>query len=410
MRWMRIATIVGFAVLVTGCATTERHPMTAFYQYDYDYAVKGFRAEVGRVQKEKEDRNIVLANLNYAGAAVEGGAYSSALDGLGAAAKLMEDVEYGAQRGQASMVLAHDMRVYKGEPYERALAYSYMGVIYFRRGDYENARAAFNLALLADRSSKGDNEDYRDDFALAHYLIGKTYLKLGEADNAGISFGKVAKYMPGNPFASADKVRDSNFTLLVEMGCGPYKKPDIIVGTVDMIGTCNYPDHAAEVYVDGQLLGRTAKLVDLNYQAKTSGSSGRDVAQAAKGIAVAVAKQVPLVGGLIGLAADASGVSKADLRHWGEMPGEVHVIEAKIPEGLHTVQIKFFDATGNRLERFDQVHYFVPVGVGPEGAPGENLFIVRSGLDRHNVVRPKEAAYLGGGILTPQQRAAFGSR
>jgi tetratricopeptide (TPR) repeat protein len=284
------------------------------------------------------------------------------------------------------------MRVYKGEPYERALAYTYLGLIYYRRSDWENARAAFNLALLADRSSKGDEERYRDDFALAHYLIGKTYLKLNEADNAQISFDKVRKYQADHPYADPAKIRASNFTLLVEMGCGPGKAPDAVVGSVDTIAVCAYEERAADVYVDGQLLGRAARLVDMNDQAKTSGSSSRDVAQAAKGVAVAILKQLPFVG-VLGSVAELAGVNAADLRHWRLMPGEVHVLEAPVAPGLHTLEIKFLDAEGKELERFKQTFYYLPV----QANRADHLYIVRSGMDRHNAVRPPEAEYLAWG-------------
>lgn len=383
----RLAAALGISALVFGCAP-KHYPLNAFQEYDYETAVKGYRATVTKT-KEKDEKNIVLADVHYAAASFVGGDYRDALAGLTTASRIMEDVEYGSGRGAASMVLRHDLRVYKGEPYERAMAYTYLGLIYYRAGDFQNARSAFNLALLADRGSKGDNEAYRDDFTVAHYMIGKTYLKLGEADNAEISFTKVKKYMPDNKFADPATIKDTNFTLLVEMGCGPVKVPDPFVGSVDTIHTCEYPERSAEIYLDGQSLGRSAKVVDVNYQAKTSGSSGRDVAQAAKGVAIAVVKQIPIIG-LLGSVAEAAGVNKADLRSWRLMPGEIHVLEAKVPEGLHTLQIKFFDQAGKELERYQQVHHFLKIGdsVSPE-IRTEPIFILRSGSDRHNEVRAK---------------------
>jgi tetratricopeptide (TPR) repeat protein len=402
--------LLGLVVVLTGCAQQVRYPLNAFHQYDYAEAVKGYRATLAHTTKEDE-RNVVLANIHLAGASFVGGNYYDTLTGLSEASKIMEDVEHGAERGQMAMALSHDMRVYKGEPYERALAYVYMGVIYYRRGDFDNARSAFNSALLADAGSKGDHPEYREDFGLAHYLIGKTFLRLGEADNAEISFNKVKKYAAGNEFADLDKQKTSNFTLLVELGCGPGKKPDPIVGSVDTIHECVYPERAAEIFVDGSSLGRASKVVDVNYQAKTSGSSTRDTVQAAKGVAIAVLKQVPFLG-ILGSIAEMGGVNRADLRHWRQMPGEVHVLEASVPEGLHTVQIKFFDAAGKELERFQQVHYFVRVVKASEGgAKSENLFVVRSGTDRHNEARTNTADYFSWGAAGPVivQQRGFGT-
>ena len=407
-RWPGFV-LLGLLVVLTGCAQQVRYPLNAFHQYDYQEAVKGYRATVAHTAKE-DDKNIVLANVHLAGASFTGGNYHDTLAGLGAASKIMEDLEHGVERGQAAMALAQDMRVYKGEPYERAVAYVYMGIIYYRRGDFQNARSAFHLALLADASSKDDNPEFREDFGLAHYLIGKTYLKLGEADNAGISFDKVKKYMPSNEFADIAKQK-TNVTFIVELGCGPGKIPDPVVGSVDTIWQCPYPERAAEVFLDGTSIGRAGKLVDINHQAKTSGSSTRDTVQAVKGAAVAVLKQLPFIG-VLGSVAEMAGVNRADLRYWRLMPGEGHVLEATIPEGLHTLQIKFYDAQNKELERYQQTHHLFRVAKpGEDGMNAENLFVIRSGMDRHNEARTKAADYLmwgGRGPVLPQQRG-FGS-
>ncbi|MFP3441488.1 hypothetical protein R0K18_27540, partial [Pantoea sp. SIMBA_133] len=39
---------------------------------------------------------------------------------------------------------------FKGEPYERAMVYLYLGLIYLEEGDYGNARASFLAGLLQD--------------------------------------------------------------------------------------------------------------------------------------------------------------------------------------------------------------------------------------------------------------------
>lgn len=388
------AALLGAALVAFGCATPERHPITAYHQYDYEYAVKGLRKMAAEI-KAKDERNIVLMNISYAGAGFAGGDYRTAAEGLTTAAQIMDNVEYGTERGQAAMALAQDMRVFKGEPYERALAYTYLGLTYYRRGDFENARSAFNLALLADRSSKGENEAYREDFTLAHYLIGRTYLRLGEADNAEISFKKVAQYQSDNPFPDPVKLKDKNATFLVELGCGPKKSPDPVVGSVDVIVPCQYPERYAEIYLNDQFLGRTARLVDMNHQAKTSGTSQRDTAQAVKGGVVAIGKHLPYIGALFSIA-EAAGVNRADTRYWIMMPGEVHVLEAKVPDGVYTLQARFFDQAGQELERYRQTHYYFTVRseVADSELQVEPVYMIRSGLDRHNVVRPKEPPYL----------------
>ena len=48
---------------------------------------------------------------------------------------------------QAAAVLAEKLKVWKGEPFERAMVNFYLGLIYYIQQDYGNARAAFENAL-----------------------------------------------------------------------------------------------------------------------------------------------------------------------------------------------------------------------------------------------------------------------
>jgi tetratricopeptide (TPR) repeat protein len=404
-----LAGLVVAAGLLSGCVQHVRYPLNAFNQYDYQEAVKGYRATLVHAKKSDE-KNVVLASLNLAGASFVGGNYRDSQEGLRAASLIMEDVEHGVDRGQAAMVLKHDMRVFKGEPYERALAYTYLGLLYYRRGDFENARSAFNLALLADRSSKDDQEEYREDFAIAHHWIGRTYARLGELDNATIALNQARKYMPDAP-ADPAAFAQASLSLVIELGCGPVKAPDPVVGSVDTIRPCVYPERHAEVWVGDRMMGKSVRLVDLNHQAKTSGTSGRDAVQAAKGVAVAVMKQLPFVG-IVGSLMEMGGVNKADLRAWRHMPGEIHVADLTLPEGLHTVEIRFFGEDGAELERYRQVHHYVRVGPAP--APelrGEPVYAVRSRLDFHNELRTLADAHLlwGGAGPVFQQGRGLGS-
>jgi hypothetical protein len=49
-----------------------------------------------------------------------------------------------------------------GEPYERAMAYFYRGMLYIENSDFENARASFKGGLLQD--ARAEDEQYRSDF------------------------------------------------------------------------------------------------------------------------------------------------------------------------------------------------------------------------------------------------------
>lgn len=109
---------------------------------------------------------------------------------------------------------------FKGEPYERAMAYYYRGLLYLRKGDYDNARASFKAAEYQDTVSA--DETYQSDFGLLTYLQGWASHCAGDKSQAADSFADAAKIdaklkTPG----PAD-----NLLILSELGNGPVKATD----------------------------------------------------------------------------------------------------------------------------------------------------------------------------------------
>src|SRR5882672_3923084 len=83
---------------------------------------------------------------------------------------------------------------FKGEPYERAMAYYYRGLLYMREGDYQNARASFKGGVLQDAFA--EEEQHRADFALLIFLEGWASHCAGDAGLARDSFAEVVKLKP----------------------------------------------------------------------------------------------------------------------------------------------------------------------------------------------------------------------
>lgn len=106
---------------------------------------------------------------------------------------------------------------FKGEPYERAMAYYYRGLLYLRDGDYDNARASFRTAEYQDTVSEA--EEFQSDFAVMNYLVGWTYHCQGQPESATEAFGFAAATQPDlNAPAAGDRT-----LLLAEFGRAPIK-------------------------------------------------------------------------------------------------------------------------------------------------------------------------------------------
>lgn len=109
---------------------------------------------------------------------------------------------------------------FKGEPYERAMAYYYRGLLYLRKGDYDNARASFKAAEYQDTVS-GD-ETFQSDFALLTYLQGWASHCAGDVSQAADSFEQAMKVDAGLKTPGPN----DNLLVLSEVGVGPVKATD----------------------------------------------------------------------------------------------------------------------------------------------------------------------------------------
>lgn len=352
--------------------SARRRGREAFRRHDYGAAQKHF-AEI----KDETSKNFVLYNLEYASAAFEGGDYYTARRALERAAKVMRGYA-GNVEGMVSLIANESAKLFKGDPFEQAMANFYDGLIYYRWGDYNNARAAFFQALMADKSS---DDDYKEDFAVAQFMIGKCYQNLGQPDNARISFEKARKVYPENPFFSDDAINKHNVLIVLQLGKSPEKVAGGLAGSRDEYVRGHYRENSAKVYANGKLLGESSLAVSLLHQAQTSGRSGKDAIQAAKGavktglLAAAAMQDDPHPAlWLAGLLMPA----EADLRQWDLLPGEVHLLSARLGPGSYTIKIEFSE-DGKPLPDFRQIWHYVPVEEDKD-----TLLVFRSGRQKSN--------------------------
>ncbi len=82
------------------------------------------------------------------------------------------------------------IKVWKGEPFERAMAHYYLGLIYLHKGDYGNAHAAFENSLFKVREyAKIDDDKHYTEvestFALGYFGLGFCELRTGRPTAPG---------------------------------------------------------------------------------------------------------------------------------------------------------------------------------------------------------------------------------
>src|SRR4051812_3764606 len=218
-------------LLLPGCSANKQqqeadHAIRDYFQGNYVRAQERLRPAA-----KKADENFVLNNVRLGSAALVDYDLDEAESAFLRAYEVMNSV--GVNDGGRSLGAAlvdEKIRIWKGEPFERAMTNFYLGLVYYMRQDYANARGAFENALFklrdyGDDPKKGDDDREVDsDFALAYLMLGRCYQRLGRDADAAKSFQRAVdlrKYLA--PLADPELNKRSNVLLVVDFGLGPKK-------------------------------------------------------------------------------------------------------------------------------------------------------------------------------------------
>ncbi len=325
-------------------------------------------------------RNEVLNHMRAGLAAMELGDDDNAAKSFDIALDTIEAIYAdNAKAAEArSLWTKENFKDFKGEPYERAMAYYYRGLLYMRAGDYENARASFKGGIL--QSTYSYDERFDADFALLDFLEGWAARCAGAGNIADDSFAAGEKRNK----ALAAPPTDHNVLILAEFGNPPRK---VAKGRdrelLSFIPGAPAREAAVTVMASSgvALVRPTALGADLYYEASTRNGRAIDGVLEGKaqfknvtGTASAVAvgagaalltsdnKNVQAAGAILALAGVigtvvASAVRpEADLRTWDNIPGLVGLTtlsaDALKPNGASpALSARFLDSFGNEVGR-----------------------------------------------------------
>lgn len=164
-------------------------------------------------------RDMVLHQMRAGQAAFAAGHYRVAEEQFDAALGAIEAVyaENEAAEKARSVWHAEKVKDFKGEPYERVMAYYYRGLLYLLVGDWDNAQASFKGCVLQD--SFAEVERHRSDVASLIWLEGWARRCQGAGSAADELFAEAASIRPGlqPPPAGATVL------VVAETGSGPRK-------------------------------------------------------------------------------------------------------------------------------------------------------------------------------------------
>jgi tetratricopeptide (TPR) repeat protein len=265
---------------------------------------------------------------------------------------------------------------YKGEPYERAMAFYYRGLLDMQAGDYENARASFKSGLLQDAFA--EEAQNRADFALLMFLEAWSSQMLGADSLAEERYAELASLRPGIPRPGADH----RLLIIAETGKAPRKLQDGVGGNLLVYRRGKrFTEQGAQIRINGQVV-RMSPAEDIFWQASTRG--GRPIdgilegkvqfkqgsERVAANTAGAVAQIVPQLSAQSGSAAGAAaGVAlvasvaalvstnikgRADNRFWNNLPDQVHLYTLPMPTNPGELTFEFLDASGAVIPELTQ--------------------------------------------------------
>jgi len=260
---------------------------------------------------------------------------------------------------------AESKKSFIGEPYERVMAYYYRGVLYWRDGELDNARACFRSAQFQDADT--ENKTYAADYVLLDYLDGFCTAKLG-ADGSDCF-----KRAQGNAKTSVPPpyYPKANVMVFLEFGHGPLK-----FATGEYAQELRFRPGAVSARSVLLRLGpQSFPLVaydDLYFQATTRGGRAVDHILANKavfkkttdivgdaamisGLALASTgdhnEAAAIVGGLglLTKIVSAATVATADVREWDNLPQYLSFAALELPPGTHELFVDFLDGSGRTL-------------------------------------------------------------
>lgn len=333
------------------------------------------------------ERNAVLNFLRLGLELLKYGEFDHAADAFDEALLRINTIyaDNEQARKARSKFTAEYVKDFKGDPYERAMAYFYRGLIFLEQDDYENARAAMLGGLEQDAMAEED--DYAKDFGLLYFLAGWASQCEGDRDFADELYDQAERLNSGlrRPHPEA------NLLYLAFVNSGPVKRRAGEHNEM-LYYERSWPNDRSEATRDQSITlssrGRPVDLMpgeDLFFQAATRGGRAVDVINAGKaefkesteaasnflttaGVATMAASYLgnnsnnmagigaglTLLGAVSRIASDRTKPA-ADIRFWDNLPEFIYVATAiKQPDdeflGAEDLRITLFDAEGRSVD------------------------------------------------------------
>ncbi|MFT3869051.1 MAG: hypothetical protein QM715_11385 [Nibricoccus sp.] len=291
-----------------------------------------------------------------------------------------------------------------GEPYERVMANFYRGIVYWRDGEPDNARALYRTAELLDSDTV--DKTYAGDYVLLDYLDGLVSAKFGGDGADALARARTNAKQQGRTTPPNYNPK-ANVMLFVEYGQGPTKYTGGEFGEELKFFTRPSRICSARIEIDGRRVA-LPPFDDLNFQATTRGGRVMDHVLGNKAVfkqASDTVGDVALMGavvaadrpgrntdktalalatvGIISKIASSATTPQADIRAWDNLPQYLSFAALELPPGEHSATLEFLDAQGQPVRSLTQtVTLSVPPADPSVGGKPSDVVIFLSELKK----------------------------
>lgn len=372
--------LIPLSMVLIGCGGAPKQPIKQISNADSEFISSQPQELKPSFKKlvSEDDRNRVLNYQKVALDAYQLGYYDISTEYFDKALLDIESVYSNEENARKARSLWYEegKKDYKGEPYERVMAYYYRGLLYLKNKDFENARASFRGAILQDAFAEEENN--RCDFNLVVLLDAVSSKFSGNLQLFNDTLKDVKSINPN--LVIPEKF---NTVVLIETGNSPRKLSDGIGHSqLKFRRGKSFTEQNAVVEVNGKIY-ESQVLEDIFWQSTSRGGryfdsilDGKaqykkatgDVAESFGAISSTATLGSTIIGsdtlgsvgaglGLIsGLAilSSTSADARADTRYWNNIPDKVHVLFLDLPAGKHKLNINYLDKHKNIVDGLNQ--------------------------------------------------------
>ena len=340
----------------------------------------------------RSDRDYVLNRMELGILALADGVPEAAEQPLEEVYDVLRTQGINADKTVASVVINEDLKIWKGEPFEQAMAFHYVAVLNALSGDWGNVRAAAGGSLFHlrdfgkdDRGDRVDqrqlieraarDEEYLDhgyiaiesNFALGYLMNAVANQQLGRDDEASDNFRAAARAAPGLESLMNRLQNESyNALLIVDFGLGPSKTATGPDGAIARFFPQTHSDpRGLEVIVEG-IRKTIPPACDLNDMARDHMWNNLEDVRVAKSVigtgllaggavlthhGASQGSEATLAAGLGMLAAGlfSKAGAHADTRYCQVMPQRVFVVPVQLDGEVSDIELQLEGSPGTRL-------------------------------------------------------------